>query len=330
MNTVGTEKMVMQSSLMRFFSRIRKYPAFGVFIAFLVIFVIFSVIAPKFLTLANLTGVFTIVSELGIITIGVTLLMISGEFNLAVSGIYVFSAFLFATLANNIYSPLALLITLVVASFWGYVGGIITLRMHIPSFITTLGLLMFLRGIMLAITKGSSIDYRGDAVVPKMLAKFIGGSFRPSHFWFIALVLVFAFILTRTRYGNWVFATGGAKEVARTMGVNVDRVKLINFTISGVLAGFSGCIVLSRFGVANPSFGFGLELEAIAGAVIGGTLLTGGYGTIIGAALGTFLVGMLRIGLILAGAPAYWYQAFVGAILIIAAIINLKLRRIEI
>jgi len=330
MNRVGTEKTVMQSSLFRFFSRIRKYPGFGVLIAFLVVFAIFSVIAPKFLTLGNLTGVFTIVSELGIVTIGVTFLMIAGEFNLAVSGIYVFSAFLFATLANNIYSPLALLITLVIASFWGFVGGIITLRMRIPSFITTLGLLMFLRGIMLAITKGSSVVYKGDPTVPTMLSRFMGPGFRPSHFWFIALVLLFAFILTRTRYGNWVFATGGAKEVARTMGVNVDRIKLINFTISGLLAGLSGCIVLSRFRVANPSFGFGLELEAIAAAVIGGAFLMGGYGTIIGAALGAFLVGMIRIGLILAGAPPYWYQAFVGAILVIAAIINHKLRRLEI
>lgn len=111
------------------------------------------------------------------------------------------------------------------------------------------------------------------------------------------------------------------------MGVNVNKVKLINFSISGLMAGISGCIVLSRFQLANPAFGTGMELEAISAAVIGGTLLTGGYGTVIGAALGAFLVGMIRSGLILAGAPAYWYQAFIGVILITAAIINLRMRR---
>jgi simple sugar transport system permease protein len=329
MNKASAEiKKAVQISLRRPLSKIRGYPEFGVLIAFLTVFLIFSLSAPEFFTLRNLTGVFTIVSELGIVTIGVTFLMISGEFNLAVSGIYAFSAFLFATLANSFYSPLALLITLGVASFWGLLSGMITLRMRIPSFITTLGMLMFLRGIMLAITKGTSVVYEGDPIVPMMLARLIGYGFRPSHFWFIVLALLFAFILTRTPYGNRVFATGGKKEVARAMGVNVNKVKLINFAISGLLAGLAGCIVLSRFKLANPAFGTGLELEAIAAAVIGGTFLMGGYGTIIGAFLGAFLVGMIRIGLILAGAPPYWYQAFVGAILIIAAIINIKLKRL--
>ena len=322
--------MIQMKKARQIFSRIRSSPEFGVLVAFLAVFLTFSLLAPDtFPTVRNLTGIFTIVSELGIIVIGVVFLMIAGEFNLAVSGIYAFSAFLFAVLANEFSSPVAFLITLVVASFWGLLCGIITLRWRIPSFIASLGMMMALRGGLLALTGGRSAFYEGDAIIPTVLARLMGYGIRPSHIWFIVLTLLFWFILTRTRYGNWVFATGGGKEVARAMGVNTNQVKLINFTISGLLAGLSGCIVLSRFEMVSPIFGVGLELEAIAAAVIGGTFLMGGYGTIIGAFLGTFLVGSLRVGLVMAGAPPYWYSVFVGAILIVAAVINLKVRRME-
>jgi len=322
---IGRVKQNLSLSL----SRIRRWPEFGVILAFSTIFMVFSLLAPKFVTLRNLTGVFTIVSELGIITIGVAFLMIAGEFDLSVSSVYALSGFLFVTLANSFNSLLALIITLMAAACIGFLNGTITLRAGIPSFITTLGTMMFLRGIMLAVTGGRSVVYNGDLIVPTMLTRFIGRGFRPSHIWFLALALFFSLILTRTRYGNWVFATGGKKEVARAMGVNVNRVKVVNFMISSVMAGLAGCIVINRFGVANASFGMGMELEAIASAVIGGTFLMGGYGTIIGAFFGAFLMGMMRTGLVMVGAPAYWYQAFVGAILVIAATINIKLRRLE-
>lgn len=307
------------------FLKVRKYPAFGVLIAWLVFFIVFSILGKHFLTLSNLTGVFTVVSELGIMTIGVAFLMISGEFDLSVGAVYAVSSFIFGVLANTgLYSPLAFIITLVFASLFGFINGMVTLRVGIPSFITTLGMMMILRGLLLAITKGATITYEGDNIMPLILAKGIFYGFRPSHLWFIALTLFFTLLLIRTRFGNWVFAAGGGKEAARSMGVNVDRVKLINFMISALMAGLAGCIVISRFNLANPSFGAGLELEVITSAVIGGTLLSGGYGTILGAFLGAFLIGMIRIGLILSGAPGYWYQGFIGIVLIIAATIHLK------
>ncbi len=313
-----------------FFLRIRTYPAFGVLIAWLVVFAVFSIMGRQFFTLSNLVGVFTIVSELGIMAIGVAFLMISREFDLSVGAVYAASAFIFGLLANTaLYSPLALVITLAFASLLGFLNGMITLRTRIPSFITTLGMMMILRGLLLAITKGVTITYAGDAIVPTILAKGIAYGFRPSHFWFIALALLFTLVLNRTRYGNWVFAVGGGREDARSMGVDINKVKLINFTISALLAGLAGCIVISRFLLANPTFGSGLELEVITAVVIGGTLLTGGYGTILGAFLGAFLVGMIRTGLLLSGAPGYWYQTFIGVVLIVAATIHLKMMGIR-
>jgi len=311
------------------FSQIRRWPEFGVILAFLILFTIFSIFSSKFLTLRNITGILTIVSELGIMAIGVAFLMIAGEFDLSVSSVYALSGFLFVTLSNSFNSPVAFIITLAIAAFIGFCNGTITLRAHIPSFITTLGMLLFLRGSLLAITGGESVSYKSDIIMPTILTRFMGYGFRPSHIWFVLLTLLFSLVLTNTRYGNWVFATGGNKEVARAMGVNVNKVKVTNFMLSSLMASLSGCIVISRFNIANASFGTGMELEAIASAVIGGTFLTGGYGTIIGVFFGAFLMGMMRTGLVMIGAPAYWYQTFVGAILIIAATINLKLRRLE-
>ena len=312
------------------FSQIRRCPEFGVILAFLVLLAIFSIFSSKFLTLRNITGILTIVSELGVMTIGVAFLMIAGEFDLSVSSLYAFSGFLFVTLANKYNSPLAFVITLAIAAFIGFCNGTITLRARIPSFIATLGMQLLLRGSLLAVTGGESVSYKSDAIMPTLLTRFIGFGFRPSHIWFLTLTLIFSIILTNTRYGNWVFATGGNREVARAMGVNINKVKVTNFMLSALMASLSGCIVISRFKLANASFGTGMELEAIASAVIGGTFLTGGYGTIIGVFFGALLMGMMRTGLVMIGAPAYWYQTFVGAILIIAATINLKLRHLEI
>lgn len=310
------------------FLRVRRSPEFGVVLAFLSIFTFFSVFGPRFLSVRNLTGVFAFVSELGIVTLGVAFLMIAGEFDLSVSSVYAFTGFIFVVLGNVISSPLALIIALAMAAGWGFLNGMITLKVGIPSFITTLGMMMFIRGIMMAVTGGSTVIYKGDLIVPTILSRLIGRGIRPSHFWFPAFAVFLSYVLTRTRYGNWVFATGGRKEVARAMGVNVNRVKITNFMISSLMAGFAGCIAINRFTVANPSFGTGMELEAIASAVIGGTFLMGGYGTIIGAFFGASLVGTIRTGLMMVGAPAYWYKAFVGIILIIATSINIRLRRL--
>jgi len=324
-NNIGIENRKQTLS----FSQIRRWPEFGVMLAFMVLLTIFSIFSSNFLSLRNITEILTIVSELGIMAIGVAFLMIAGEFDLSVSSVYAFSGFLFVILANKYNSPLAFVITLAIAAFIGICNGIITLRTHIPSFIATLGMQLLVRGSLLAVTGGESVSYSSDAIMPTILTRFMGFGFRPSHIWFIALTLIFSIILTNTRYGNWVFATGGNREVARAMGVNTNKVKVINFMLSALMASLSGCIVISRFNLANASFGTGMELEAIASAVIGGTFLTGGYGTIIGVFFGALLMGMMRTGLVMIGAPAYWYQAFVGVILIIAATINLKLRHLE-
>lgn len=322
-----------KSTREKFWKLVKRRPEFGAVTAFALLFLIFSVLSPRFASLDNLSGVLTLTSELGIMTIGISFLMIAGEFDLSVGSVYAMSGFIFVMLANTFQFPLGSLFAMIVAIAFGAVigliNGFITLRAGIPSFITTLGMLMFLRGVLVGITGGSSVIYKGGPLVPRILTDYFSLKFRPSHLWFVGLIIVFTIILSKTAYGNHVFATGGKEKVARTMGVNVERVKVANFMVSGMLAALAGIIAISRFSLANAAFGRQMELEAIASAVIGGTLMTGGYGTIIGAAFGASIMGMVRSGLVLVGAPSYWYQAFVGAILIIAATINLKLSGIK-
>lgn len=319
--------------VMDLLKRVRRRPELGAITAFGILFLIFSVLSPRFLSLDNLSGVLTLTAELGIMTVGISFLMVAGEFDLSVSSVYAMGGFIFVLLSNALKFPLggiiAFLVALLFGAFIGFINGIITLRAGIPSFITTLGMLMLLRGLLTGITGGSSVIIKSNPIMSSVLSDYFFLKFRPSHLWFLGVIILFTIILTKTSYGNHVLATGGSESVARTMGVNVDMVKIKNFMTSGVLAALAGTIAISRFSLANPAFGRQLELEAIASAVIGGTLMTGGYGTIVGAAFGASIMGMVRSGLVLVGAPSYWYRAFVGAILIIAATINLKLSGIN-
>ncbi len=308
--------------------KIMRYSEMGALIGFLGVFVVFSVISKNFLTLTNFASIFTISAELGIVTVGITFLMIAGEFDLSVGSVFaIVPMFVILFSSYGIPVELSFFLAMMVAALVGYSNAVITLKAGIPSFITTLGMQMFWRGILLAVTGGFPLYYKGSKLFLSIFGSSVWGDVRISGMWFIVITIVFSIILTDTKYGNWVFATGGNPKVARALGVNADRVKMINFIICALLAGFSGMANLSRFKIVDPTLGMGMELEAIAAAVIGGTFLNGGYGSVIGAFIGAFLIGMVQNGLILAGAPPYWYRAFIGIILVVAAVINMKIKR---
>jgi simple sugar transport system permease protein len=310
-----------------FLNFLKKFPGLEALAGLVVLFIVFSFTATRFLTLESLAGIVTVASELGIVACGVTILMISGEVDLSVGSVFGFSAMIFASLSSvGFYPFIGFLIALLVACIIGLGNGLITVRFRIPSFITTLGTMMLWRGVLLAWTGGFGARYTGKSVFLNFLNGQFLGEFRASALWFIFLIAVFSFILTKTPYGNFVYATGGNREAARLLGIPVDRVKVINFMIVAVLSGLAGCIQFARFASVDPLRGQGMELEAIAATVVGGTLMSGGQGSLIGTLFGVLLIGMVRSGLVMSGAPAYWYQAFIGVILIVAVIINTKLR----
>lgn len=304
-----------------------RYPAIAVFGVVVLVYVIFAILNPRFVSLGSFTGILTVSAELGIMTIGEAFLMITGEFDLSVSGVYALSGAVFAMFAAFLPSPAALILALLIAVPVGFTNYFVTIHGGIPSFIATWGMQLITRGALLAATGGMAVLYRGDQVMPSILTRPISSGFRPEHFWFLFLAGIFFFVLVRTKYGNWTFATGGDFETARARGVPVKRVKAVNFILSSVMAAFAGCIAVSRFQFGNVSFGTLMELEAMASAAIGGTLLTGGYGSIIGASLGALLMGIIRTGLVMTGAPGYWYKGLIGIVLIIATTMNSRIKK---
>lgn len=311
-------------------TKILRYRETGVVISIIAMGIAFTYLNTRFLTLGSLASMVSLASELGVVAIGVSFLMISGEFDLSVGSVFAASSMLMAWLLNS-HVPfiIAFLASLGLAALVGLTNAVITIKGGIPSFITTLGMMWFIRGILLATTGGFPVRLEVNVPELKVFSMPIYRELRISGLWFLILAIIFHFILMWTAYGNWVQAVGGAPDTARALGINVTKVKTINFVLSSIMAALSGIIAMSRFNVVEPVAGQGLELEAIASAVIGGCALTGGIGTIAGASLGAFLVGEIRVGLILAGAPAYWYIGFIGILLIAAGIINLRLVRRE-
>jgi simple sugar transport system permease protein len=303
----------------------------GVLIALGGIFVVFASLNPAFLTVDTFGDIFTQAAELGVAAAGVTFLMIAGEFDLSVGSNFAFTGVVLALLVTKTAIPSvpAVLLALVVATAIGLLNGVITLTSRIPSFITTLGTMMMWRGLALAVTGGWPISI----LTTSALLNALGGgtvyqTLRISAVWWLATTLALWMVLSLTAYGNWVFATGGKRQAARALGVPVDRVKLINFAVAGLLAGFAGLMQFGRMGSMSPVWGDGLPLEAIAAAVIGGTSLMGGLGTILGTALGAVTMASIRVGLIMVGAPAYWYTAFLGVVVVAAVVVNVRLEAI--
>ena len=297
-------------------------PALG----FIVVFMFFAIAGPSlFLTASNLAVVLTTSTEVGIVVVGVGMLMIAGEFDLSVGSVFGMSSVLFALLSNQGINPfLSLLLVLIIALLVGALNGVITIKGQIPSFITTLGMMMFIRGLMLLRTGGWDVIYKSS---DKLLLSILGGKIgdsglRWSIAWFLALTILLFIVVEHTQYGNHLLASGGNSSVARHVGVNADRIKIGAFLISALLAGFGGCVHMARFTAADSTLGTGMELETITACVIGGISLLGGYGNMLGAFLGAILISMIQSGLILIGVPGYFYIGVLGFVLVVTAFIN--------
>jgi simple sugar transport system permease protein len=301
-------------------------PEAGTILATVCVFVFFSIFADKFLTDRIMSNVFLLSAELGIIAIGVTMLMVAGEFDLSVGSVFGLGAGVaIVTLNAGIPGPAAMAIVLVVAALIGALNGFLVTRLRVHSLIITLGGLMFFRAIVLAITGGFPLRLTEPEPFLSIFSFWLWGV-PGTFFWLIGLVVVFAFVLNNTKLGNWVFATGGARDAAREMGVPTSRVKIMMFMIASMLAAFAGTVQMARFSSIDALRGDGLELEAVLAVVVGGASLNGGYGSVVGAALGVIMLAMIKQGLILMGIDAYWYRAGIGAVLILAAVLNQHVR----
>ena len=296
----------------------------------IVVALFFTAWSSNFWSPQTMTAITTIASTIAIVSIGVTMLMISGEFDLSVGQNFAFTPILWALLfvSNGLNEWLALVIALLFACGVGVVNGLVTTTFGIPSFITTLGMFFVLEGVNNLLISGHQLIMFDPSLAMSVLGAHLGSTpFYAPLLWMFFFGLVFWFVLTRLRYGNWTFATGGRVGPAKAMGVPTKRVKLTNFVISSFLAGFAGCMQFAYIKGVTQGQGQNYELLAITAAVLGGTSLFGGTGTIWGSVIGAFLLATIQIGLVLIGVPGSFYVTFIGIMLVIVVIANVRLGR---
>ena len=358
-----TERMKTMSSFRKAIIR----PSLGAIIGTLGVFVFFLIIAPTsgMFSLEGVMNWTTISAQFAIIAVGACLLMIAGEFDLSVGSMIGFSGIIVALLATTYGFPLwvAICAAFVIALIIGAINGYLVIRTGLPSFIVTLASLFILRGLTIytaiATSKSTIISGLKPLTQDDWVAGLFGGKVLKGLFssladqgviatfkagakagqpvvdgipmlvvWAVVLVILGHIILTRTTFGNWIFASGGDANAARNVGVPVNRVKILMFMLSAFCATvFATCQVVD-FGSAAADRGVLKEFEAIIAVVIGGSLLTGGYGTVIGAALGAIIFGVVQQGLFFAGVESSLFRVFLGAILLVAVILNTYVRRL--
>jgi len=303
------------------------YKDVSIVILTVVLLAIFSLVNSNFLSRANLFVMLKTMPELGIIAIGMTMLIISGEFDLSVGSTFALAPFIMAFLTERIGLPSGLGFAACIAAgvAIGLLNGIITTKIGIPSFITTLGTMMAFRGVVLLLSAGFPEAFQRDRPLARVFTGDIGG-FPIQFIWFIGIALVVWIFLENYRFGNWTYVTGGNRSASIAMGIPVDRVKILNFMLVGGLAALAGAIQVFRMGSAYSNAGQGMELSAIGATVIGGTMLSGGAGTIVGTIMGTIIIYSVENILILSRAPAFWFRFFVGVIVIVAVTAHVLIR----
>ena len=311
--------MQQHSFLQRFIAK----PEFGPLVLLVLELAVFWSLNPSFLSLQNIGNTLAFTVELGLIALAMTLLMTSGEFDLSVGSVFGFSAVLMWTLFNSGVTSLevAFLVAIAVSMFIGYVNGWFVTRLNIPSFLVTLGMLLVVRGTALYVTDGfpqRTWSTEGSWLATALVGSYTFGGLRlyMSVVWFALAAIATHYVLTQTKAGNWIQASGGNPNAARARGVNVNRTKIALFMFSSAMAALAGIISSVRTSAANPNSGTGYELEVIAMVVIGGTALTGGRGTIIGTVIGIFILRIMRNGIVMIGVPGLAYNIFIGAIIL--------------
>lgn len=303
-----------------------KPEALGAIILCLVVILFQTLSGGILLSPYNVSNVLTVLPEIGLVVIGVSILMIAGEFDLSVGSVFALTPMIAFTLAEN-GTPigLTLCIAMACALLVGLINGAITQIYRLPSFITTLGMLFVVRSLTVSVSDGFPPAFAPDA--PTWLFSDFVGPVRMSMIWFFVIFAVAAFGLKRTNYGVWTYATGGQNEVAKSVGINTFRVKMTAFMLCSALAGFAGLLQVFRLRSPLPSLGEGLELQVIAAAVIGGVALTGGIGSVLGGILGLLLLKVIENGLILIGIEANWFKFATGSIMIIAVIMHASIAK---
>jgi simple sugar transport system permease protein len=322
-----------------FLTKLLQRPELGAMIGAGVVLIFFAITAEQFLTLSGAARWTDVASTLGIMAVAVALLMIGGEFDLS-AGVMTGSTGLFmgilaTEVGMNIW--LAIVLTFAFAASIGFLNGYMVMKTGLPSFIVTLATLFVLQGVNLGVTKAITgtvrvsglRDVAGFESAQRIFASDFWSphNFRISVIWWIVITAVATWVLFRTRVGNWIFGVGGDKVAARNVGVPVSRVKIGLFMTTSMAAALVGIMIALRLGGVQAGQGIGEEFTYIIAAVAGGCLLTGGFGSAIGASMGALIIGMTFIGIQFSGWNTDWRFLFLGVILFAAVLVNTYVRR---
>jgi ribose transport system permease protein len=301
----------------------------GVFIALLLMCLFLSATTPVFLAIQNLLNVGRQVSLLGIMAVGMSFVLISGEIDLSIGSTYALCGLAAGMLLLAGWGIVpAILAGLVLGAVVGLVNGWLSTYGRLPAFITTLGMLNVIRGIALLVTNGEpvTINEQSKGLSQALVQQFyflgqgrLLGIIPMQLVFFIVVALIGWFILSRTVFGFRTYAAGGSPKAARASGISVNNTKVAAFMIMGSLAALAGVLSMAFLpsGQAGRT-GVGLELDVIAATVVGGAALSGGEGTIIGTILGVFIIGVLRNGLVLLRISPFWQTTIIGAVIVLA------------
>ncbi len=342
--------------------RILARPELGSLTGVILVFLFFGTVAGNS-GMFSMLGVFNflgIAAQLGILAVAAALLMIAGEFDLSIGSMIAFSGMTLALVVTQLHWPIyaGILVAFVGAAVFGVLNGVLVTRTRMPSFIVTLASLFVLRGLTLALTRlivgrtqvpGVSKTIGNDWLAPFFHGTVFQGTFRwlAAHqwiatdklgnplasgvpiaiVWWIGLTAVASWVLLRTRFGNWIFATGGDEVAARNVAVPVTAVKVTLFAMMALAAALFGIIQVLDNGSADTLRGLEKEFEAVIAVVVGGTLLTGGYGSAIGSAFGALIFGTVQMGIFYTGVDTDWFKVFMGVMVLIAVMVNDTVRR---
>ena len=308
------------------------------FLALALIIVVFSLLSPNFLTVNNLLIMSSHVAIFALLSLGQLLVVLTGGIDLSVGSTLGFTAVIGGFLLRGVeldifgvtlYPNVAasVLIAVVLGGLIGALNGVLVARFKVAPFVATLGMLYVIRGFALLMTNGRTLnDLSGDEALGNTGFEWLGFNRIlgiPAGVLIMAVIaLIIAIVLGRTTFGRWLYATGGNERAAQLSGVPVRKVTVWVYVVSGLCSAVAGLILASTLTSASPNAGDTYELTAIAGVVIGGAALSGGRGTVRGTLLGAFVIGFLSDGLVLIGVSAYWQTVFVGAVIVVAVLLN--------
>ena len=342
--------------------RVLAKPELGSLAGVILVFAFFGAVAGDsgMFSALGLFNFLVVSAQLGILAVAAALLMIAGEYDLSIGSMIAFSGMTLALVVTQLHWPIwaGILCAFAAAFSFGVLNGVLVTRTRLPSFIVTLAALFVLRGLTLALTRlitgrtqvpGVAKTIDGDWLAPLFHGVVFEGLFRwmGAHgwiaadragtplapgvpvaiIWWLGLTAIATWLLLRTRFGNWIFATGGDETAARNVGVPVDLVKITLFATIALAAALFAIIQVLDTGSADVLRGLEKEFEAVIAVVVGGTLLTGGFGSAIGAGFGSLIFGTVQMGIFYTGVDTDWFRVFMGLMVLLAVMVNNSVRR---